>query len=202
MWELVHLVGFIIGVYHDARSSECQKSLNVNTEIQVRSKGATLYDFWYRNVNSVYSYIQKTEHFYRCILRDKSTGFETSNTILGRTFQMWWKKFSSWGAEKKSMNLLREEKSYNPPQIIKPALKVNFRTSVGFSADLFSSFHCNIPARLQQTCTSKFLIIKFLLLCRFCLHEERSKKYHLKSLFLTLYFPPPPSLTGLLIQAF
>jgi len=23
--KLVHLVGFIIGIYHDARSSECQK---------------------------------------------------------------------------------------------------------------------------------------------------------------------------------
>jgi hypothetical protein len=90
------------------------------------------------------------------------------------------------------MNLLREEKSYNPPQMIKPTLEANFRTSVGFSAELFSSFHCNIPAQLQQTCTSEFLIIKFLLLCRFCLDEERSKKYHLKSLFLTLYFPPPP----------
>jgi len=87
-------------------------------------------------------------------------------------------------------------------QIIKPAMEINFRTSFGLSANLFSSFHCNTPARLQQTCTSKFLIIKFLLLCRFSLDEERSKKYHLKSLFLTLYFPPPLSLTGLLIEAF
>jgi len=87
------------------------------------------------------------------------------------------------------MNLLREEKSYNPPRIIKPVLKVNFRTSVGFSANLFSSFHCNIPARLQQTRTSKFLIIKFLLLCRFCYRRGKKQKVSFEVPLLNSLFP-------------
>lgn len=67
--------------------------------------------------------------------------------------------------------------------------------------NFFPFFHFTIPPWLQHI--SGFLIIKFLLLCRFCLEEERSKKYYLKFLYLTLFFFPPPSpLTSLLIQAF
>jgi hypothetical protein len=44
IWEIVHFFGFIIRIYHDARSSECQNVMQAYV-FSVYSKRATVLSF-------------------------------------------------------------------------------------------------------------------------------------------------------------